>query len=581
MAESNVHKPTSVLNELRLAGQYCDAVIRVENVEFPVHKIVLSNCSLYFRSLFERWSLPGQKDFVIPNLSPSTMLLLIEFAYTSSVSVTENNVHDLLQVADYFNAQSVLETCWKFLERQLCPQNCVSIWRSINTMDSLKLQNKAAHTYVANHFEKVITFSEFTQLSVQQLADILERDDLDVRDESSVFEAVVSWIAHKPEHRRRHMALLLSKVRLALLNPDYIRIKVITNKWVKSDTDSLNIVDKATRIIHQLRTKGWNVKAQRHLVARPRLPRSVLLALGGYNNTDRLHSIEAYDLRSDRWVTLTSTLEHPSVHHGVVFLNGFIYCIGGCNQGEYFNCVYRFDLKTSTWHEVACMHCSRYDTSVTTLSGYIYALGGSNERIQLRSAERYKPDTNQWSYIAPMYECRSKASCATLHGKIYICGGFNGENSLRTAECYNPECDQWTRISSMISRRCGVGMMVYANQVYAVGGTNGFRCLRSAEVYNPETNSWKAVPSMLMPRSHFAIEMVEERLFSVGGMNNSKAVSQVEYYDVKANKWTMACSMENERMYLRSCVVAGWENMAEFLSLRDTLPPLYISSQKE
>ena len=40
---------SSVYNELRLEKQLCDAVIRVDDVEFHVHKVILCNCSPYFR----------------------------------------------------------------------------------------------------------------------------------------------------------------------------------------------------------------------------------------------------------------------------------------------------------------------------------------------------------------------------------------------------------------------------------------------------------------------------------------------------------------------------------------------------
>ena len=34
---------------LSTEGQFTDAVIKCENVEFKIHKIILCNCSLYFR----------------------------------------------------------------------------------------------------------------------------------------------------------------------------------------------------------------------------------------------------------------------------------------------------------------------------------------------------------------------------------------------------------------------------------------------------------------------------------------------------------------------------------------------------
>lgn len=39
----------SMYNELRVRQQLCDAVIRVNGVEFMVHKVILCSCSLYFK----------------------------------------------------------------------------------------------------------------------------------------------------------------------------------------------------------------------------------------------------------------------------------------------------------------------------------------------------------------------------------------------------------------------------------------------------------------------------------------------------------------------------------------------------
>lgn len=40
---------SSVLNELRLEGQFCDVVINVDGAEFNAHKNILCGCSSYFR----------------------------------------------------------------------------------------------------------------------------------------------------------------------------------------------------------------------------------------------------------------------------------------------------------------------------------------------------------------------------------------------------------------------------------------------------------------------------------------------------------------------------------------------------
>lgn len=46
---NSLHKSSSVYNDLRLEGDFCDAVIKVGDVEFQIHKVILCNCSSYFR----------------------------------------------------------------------------------------------------------------------------------------------------------------------------------------------------------------------------------------------------------------------------------------------------------------------------------------------------------------------------------------------------------------------------------------------------------------------------------------------------------------------------------------------------
>lgn len=38
-----------VINRLRLEGRLTDAVIKIQDVDFQIHKVILCNCSPYFR----------------------------------------------------------------------------------------------------------------------------------------------------------------------------------------------------------------------------------------------------------------------------------------------------------------------------------------------------------------------------------------------------------------------------------------------------------------------------------------------------------------------------------------------------
>ncbi|XP_042362964.1 kelch-like protein 10 [Plectropomus leopardus] len=564
------NKSNSVCNDLRLEGTFCDAIIKVEDIEFPVHRIVLCQCSSYFIALFKRWATPDKKIFDIPGLSPDMMQLIIEFAYSGSVSVTEDNVQELLHAADQLNVMDVVQTCCNFLGEHLCPENCVGIFHLTNIIFHSELQRKA-YRYIIDHFEEVVYTEEFLQLSVQELTGIIERDDLNVRLESTVYEAILRWISHKPAERNGYIAELLYKVRLALLSLDYFTINVMSNVLVQNNAECLSRVREAHITLQRIRANRTSLSRLCSPLARPRLPNAILLSIGGWSGGDPTNGIEAYDIRADYWINVTNNHERPRAYHGTAFLNGDLYCVGGFDRAEHFNSVRRFDLSSHTWHEVASMYYRRCYVSVTVLSGCIYAMGGYDGHTRLSTAERYRPETNQWSLIAPMHELRSDASCTTLNNKVYICGGFNGNECLQTAECYSPETNQWTMISPMNSRRSGIGVIAYADHVYAVGGFDGTVRLQSAEAYNPRTDTWQDVASMLTPRSNFGIEVLDNLLFVAGGFNGYTTSYNVEYYDAITDEWNEACDMDIYRSALSCCVVSGLPNTVDYVIPRNAL----------
>uniref|UniRef100_A0A3P9DJW6 Kelch like family member 10 n=1 Tax=Maylandia zebra TaxID=106582 RepID=A0A3P9DJW6_9CICH len=528
------YKSSSVNNELCLEGQFCDAIIKVEDVEFPVHRIILCNCTPYFRALFTHCSDPDKQVFNIPGLSSEMMALIINFAYTGSVSITGENVVELLMAADQFNAMDIVKLCSDFLGEQLCPENCVGIWQFTKVCLSPELRTKTYH-YIISNFEQVVLEEEFLHLTVEELADILDREDLNVWE--TTFEI--------------HSHILFCHLSIGptgLMTSDYLKDNVLSSELVEANSECLSMISNAILDIHDLGSRPF-MSALYHPLARPRL--------GG----EPTNGIEAYDCRANRWVNVTNNLECPRAYHGAAFLNGYVYSVGGFDGVEHFNSVRRFDLTTHAWNEVAPMHSRRCYVSVTVLNGFIYALGGHDGHVRLSSAERYQPEINQWSLIAPMHEQRSHASCTTLNNRIYICGGLNGNECLQTAEYYNPESNQWTMISPMNSRRSGIGVIAYADHVFAVGGFDGNNYLRTAEAYNPHTNTWNLVFSMLTPRSNFGIEVIDDRLFVVGGFNGFTTTSDVEYYTALTNEWYEAC-----------CVMSGLSNLTEYTFPRDFLP---------
>ncbi|XP_034034928.1 kelch-like protein 10 [Thalassophryne amazonica] len=528
---------SSTLNEMRLEGDFIDAEIRVQNATFPIHKVILANCSPYFRDLFSR-----QTVYTVSEYSPEIMQLIIEFAYTNTVLVTDDNVEELFCAADHYGIAGLIHACITFLEEHLCPQNCINICHLADKLGYAELGHKA-YNFLFDHFESCIDSSGFLQLSLEELKDIIKKDEVIVREESIVLEAILRWIAHSPNQRNSHIFVLLSKVHLPLCSTEYLRN---------------NIESVIHRDPHFINVSGC-----------PRFPTAILFATGGWHDGRPTSEIEVYDICADRWVDLPNSLEETCAYHGTVFLDGSLYCVGGYNGVAHCKTL-RFDLSTRIWHREAQMQVPRCYVSVCVLNGLIYAMGGNDGIATHNSAERYDPQTDRWTFIAPMHERRSEASCAVLYGKVYICGGLNRTlHYLSSAEFYDPETDRWTEIAPMTSQRGGLGVVAHGGCIYAVGGNDRTSRLRSAEVYSLDTHRWAPLPSMHVPRSNFGIEVLEDMIVVAGGFDGSRIINTVECYNIRAAQWSMMMDMGTSRCGLSCCVVSGIPNMREYVPVRD------------
>ena len=140
------------------------------------------------------------------------MRLIVEYAYTRSVPVTAENVEQLLATADQFSVLGIVRACCEFLEAQLCLENCIGICKFAEFHSCPELKHRA-YLFILHHFEEMVRSSdEFLELSLPQLCDIIEKDNLNVKQEDVVFEAILHWIGHASQQRRGFIPVLLPKV---------------------------------------------------------------------------------------------------------------------------------------------------------------------------------------------------------------------------------------------------------------------------------------------------------------------------------------------------------------------------------
>ncbi|XP_076820852.1 kelch-like protein 10 [Clavelina lepadiformis] len=563
-------------NECRHQGNFCDVVIRIQDARFPVHRLVLCACSDYFRSLFlGQWKSTDKQEIEIPGVSPRVMSSLLNFAYTGQVTVTSVNVEELLPAADQFLISYVKDKCCAFLKRHLTPKNCIGIRQYARSYYCMRLV-EASTRYILHHFEEVSQLSEeYLFLPITDVEQIIRDDRLNVHGEESVCEAIFRWVIHDRRVRLKHLTGLLKCVRLGLLEPEYFMIKVKGNELVmECIAECRNLIKEAMKVVCDLHAHAGieslpTEENLYNLLLRPRLPIEVLLAIGGWSGGSPTNAIEAYDPKAENWLNVSTLSDNnfvgqsrnlsdiPRAYHGVAYVSGFVYVIGGFDGVHYFNTVRKFDVSTFEWTQELSMMHNRCYISVAVLDKKIYALGGMNGESRLNSGECYDPYLKHWALLPDMNERRSDASATSMEGRVYIAGGFNGQECLFTAEFYESDASVWTRITPMRSRRSGVSIISYHGLIYAVGGFDGVNRLRHAEAYNPLSNTWRNISSMGTPRSNFGIEVIDDRLLVVGGYNGQRTSSAVEAYEETTNEWCLIKDMDICRSALSCCIIRG------------------------
>lgn len=76
----------------------------------------------------------------------------------------------------------------------------------------------SAKLYVLRNFEEVVAKSdELLEISINEIFNIINNDLLNIKDESLAWEGILRWIAFDPDKRIHFVPLLLTSVRLGIL----------------------------------------------------------------------------------------------------------------------------------------------------------------------------------------------------------------------------------------------------------------------------------------------------------------------------------------------------------------------------
>ncbi|XP_055845251.1 kelch-like protein 4 isoform X2 [Episyrphus balteatus] len=517
------------------SGEFCDIVLiaGVDDFRLPAHRMILSASSGYFRTMF-RSNLSDAKapEITLEQWDGETLKSIVDFMYTPTIEIMNENVENVLRAADFFQVNSLVTSCCTFMMQQLDTCNCLRVVFFAEQHNYSELLEKAlAFTHL--NFEQVSKEQEFLEMTDEQLARFLASDEIRVSSEKSLLLSVVDWIKHDADNRQSSVLSLLKLIRFPLLEAKHI---VENREYLcKSPECQTVVLDWLQYLLSPSSHSQFP-----HALTIPRKSCKKLYFISGWDNTSKFN-VQKFDYERDEW----SSLEWP---RPILRRKFFAACVidnllvlgGGDSGGRSTDEVECLDLQTLKWSRLPQMSMPRRWFALAELDGHLYAMGGIDSNWT-NSVEKYNFKTNTWTEMPPMNSQLMYTQSAVVDGVLYaICA----EN--RGLECYDPQTNKWSRLPPKNEFSAQYALGAVGGYLYAVGGHYAEGRSKTVERFDPKTRKWTKVASLKVGRSRISVTAFNNKLFACGGHDGREFLKIVEEYDPETDKWTQLASLQNE-----------------------------------
>ena len=193
---------TKRLNMLRKQDHLCDVtLVTKDDKEFKAHRNVFSAASPFFQKLLQsdmKENVEGIARF--EEISGSVMEDVLQFIYTGSVEVTQENSEDLIATANYLLIPGLKTVSGRFLEEQMSNSNCISTFYFAEKFECEELVANSRKFIHAN-FASVAKMDEFLNLEAKEVERWISNDEISVEFEADVLRIVLKWVEQNKSER--------------------------------------------------------------------------------------------------------------------------------------------------------------------------------------------------------------------------------------------------------------------------------------------------------------------------------------------------------------------------------------------
>ncbi|CAH1271173.1 KLHL21 [Branchiostoma lanceolatum] len=466
----NIHALHTELTRQRKTGEFVDVVVEVEGREYSCHRAVLATVP-YFKAMFSTNLLESKaKVITLHDIDSSSFSKLLDFVYTGEIQIGKDDVQDILQVAHMLQVEQVLEYCDMFIQRNLCPSNCVGVMLLADMYGLSSLKTTARHLAMT-YFSEVRQSEGFLNLSTKQLLDLLGDKELQVASEDEIALSVMQWLDHESESRKTEVSRILPVIRLPFVRVSVLKkleshpAVVESDEWLAKITAAKEgHLDGSS---HQLMADAGREETERQ--PRCGLSDDLAIIVGGWKAVTQqdysanptppapLQSLICIDPDSKQCYHVSDlpTSIHGSM--GVASAGHYLYVTGGCalsclhpdppGGNKPSKQTFRYDFSTDTWARLPDMPRGRAGHQSVILDGKLFLVGGNTEAtfFNMFSMDCYAIEEGAWIKppTVPAMKPSPNLTVIPCGGKIVLIQVLRKKNDL-SVHSFNVNTEHWT-----------------------------------------------------------------------------------------------------------------------------------------
>eukprot|EP00743_Colponemidia_sp_Colp-15_P003784 GILK01004081.1.p1 GENE.GILK01004081.1~~GILK01004081.1.p1 ORF type:complete len:816 (-),score=109.19 GILK01004081.1:45-2492(-) len=234
---------------------------------------------------------------------------------------------------------------------------------------------------------------------------------------------------------------------------------------------------------------------------------NTFLLFGGTDEQARQNDIFEFNIDSGQWSLLEAWGSPPSARSGAkaVVYQENVFFFGGYTKkdGEYFNDLFKYNIRTRNWSVVTMFGeppCERTDHTAVLHEDALLVFGGYDGRTRFNDLREFKLDSSRWVHVqgnGTLPITRFGHTAVVYGSSMFIFGGWDGHDTLDDLFEYSIVSQTWYPVpgrGQLATPRYRHSAVVFGSSMLVFGGVDKSQLrFNDLHLFNFDTRSWSRV----------------------------------------------------------------------------------------